>query len=83
MRDGPEVQSHLVGHQCVSVVKQVDVTPSQWAVLLKRTDKTGRLKDVPAFMEEAHGRKKIPDMVGAHFSNTLSAKILCKTNISG
>lgn len=58
MRDGPEVQSHLVGHQCVSVVKQVDVTPSQWAVLLKRTDKTGRLKDVPAFMEEAHGGKK-------------------------
>lgn len=28
MRDGPEVQSHLVGHQSVSVVKQVDITPS-------------------------------------------------------
>lgn len=28
MRDRPEVQSHLVSHQGVSVVKQVDITPS-------------------------------------------------------
>lgn len=34
MRNGPEVQSHLVGHQGVSVVKQVDVPPGQWAVFL-------------------------------------------------
>lgn len=35
MRDRPEVQSHLVGHESVSVVKQVDITPSKWTVLLR------------------------------------------------
>lgn len=35
MRDRPEVQSHFVGHQSVSIVKQVDITPRQWTVLLK------------------------------------------------
>ena len=32
--DGPEVQGHLVGHQGVGVVEQVDVPPAQRAVLL-------------------------------------------------
>lgn len=28
MRDRPEVKSHLIGHQGVCVIKQVDITPS-------------------------------------------------------
>lgn len=39
VRYRPEVQSHLVGHQCVSVVKQVNVTPSQWTVFLQKIKK--------------------------------------------
>ena len=35
MGHGPEVQGHLVSHQGVCVVKQVDVTPGQGAVLLE------------------------------------------------
>jgi len=31
---GPEVEGHLVGHQRVCVVKQVDVPPGQGTVLL-------------------------------------------------
>lgn len=45
MRDRPEVQSHLVGHQSVSVVKQVDITPSQWTVLLKGESVIGRERE--------------------------------------
>lgn len=52
MRDRPEVESHLVGHQRVSVVKQIDVAPSQWAVFL-REDETGRFKN-----KEGYGVKK-------------------------
>lgn len=35
MRNWPEVQSQLVRHKSVCVVKQVDVTPGQRTVLLK------------------------------------------------
>lgn len=34
MRNRPEVQSHLVSHQIVGIVKQVDITPGQGTVLL-------------------------------------------------
>lgn len=50
MRDRPEVESHLVGHQRVSVVKQVDVAPGQWTVLLSREDRTGRLRETWWFL---------------------------------
>lgn len=35
MRDRPEIQSHLVGHQSVCVIKQVDVPPGQGTMLLQ------------------------------------------------
>lgn len=39
MRDRPEVQSHLVGHQSVGIIKQVDISPGQWTVLLGNKQK--------------------------------------------
>lgn len=39
MRNRPQVECHLVCHQSVRVVKQVDVAPSQRTVLLKEKEK--------------------------------------------
>jgi len=40
MRDGPKVQSHLVGHKSVGVIKQVNITPSERTVLLEKEQHT-------------------------------------------
>lgn len=42
MGNRPEVQSHLVSHKSVSVIKQVDVTPGQRTVLLNREKGKGK-----------------------------------------
>lgn len=35
MWDGPQIEGHLPCHQCVGVVKQVDVAPGEGTVLLQ------------------------------------------------